>query len=134
MSVLLISLYMCLQCQLVSYPFSYGCSTSTSCQRTLHSVVCISSRNIWLVGKLLVKHFYCNFCLSSVDEDLTFRPNTRCAKMFSDHQAKSYFLEISVSAQLQNMFKKGEFSSLLSHRLNRVCIDDLCSRRELVYR
>ena len=51
--------------------------------------------------------------------------------MLSDHQAKSYFLESSVTTQLQNMFKKGEFSSLLSHRFNKVCIDDLCSRRGL---
>ena len=33
----------------------------------------------------LVKHFCCNLCLSSVDEDLTVCPKTCCAKILSDH-------------------------------------------------
>ena len=41
--------------------------------------------------------------------DQTVCPNTCCAKMLSDHQAKSYFLEISVTAQLQTCSRKVNF-------------------------
>ena len=64
-------------------------------------------KKILATGKSpVVKHFYCNFCMSPVHEHMTVCPNAACLNSLSDSKSKSFFLEISVIAQLKNMFQK----------------------------
>ena len=68
----------------------------------------------------LVKHFYCSYCLSPVHENMKTCPNTFCLRSLIENRSKSYFLEISVVQQLQNMFKVEGFEAMLGKRFSRL--------------
>ena len=65
----------------------------------------------------LVRHYYCNFCLTCVDKDAK---NAFCSKDFTDSNKKSYFIEVPIEQQLQRFFERDDFIGLLSKRFTRV--------------
>lgn len=67
----------------------------------------------------IVKHYYCSTCYSRVGPDVHQCPNRLCQINFTFSKSKSYFLEIPIEHQLQNLFKRSGFVNLLGHRFSR---------------
>ena len=66
-----------------------------------------------------IVHHYCAFCLSYVDKQATFCPNTACLKELSARHAKAYFIEIPIVQQLATFFSRSGFYSSIQHRFQR---------------
>ena len=69
----------------------------------------------------LVKHYYCSYCLTSLNCNATKTcTNEFCLRDLSKKTSKSYFLEIPVESQVQNLFKRENFVHQLSNRFTRI--------------
>lgn len=60
------------------------------------------------------RHYYCPFCKSSIDHLQLKCPNIACEKKLSNTD-RSYFIEVSILEQLQNMFRRPGFYNKLQH-------------------
>lgn len=67
----------------------------------------------------LVKHFYCVYCLTCVNEHDEICTNRFCGKNLKGAKSKSYFIEVSIDEQLGNFFKRPNFTELLKQRFKR---------------
>lgn len=69
----------------------------------------------------LVYHRYCSFCFTPITADQTTSrcPNTKCNRNLSEKGATSYFIEIPIVQQIQNLFLRPGFYNLLQHRFTR---------------
>ncbi|XP_070554078.1 uncharacterized protein [Ptychodera flava] len=67
----------------------------------------------------LIKHYYCSRCLTPVKSNQTICTNTFCLYDLTSLKSKSYFLEIPIESQLQNLFSRQSFVKLLKHRFTR---------------
>lgn len=61
------------------------------------------------LGDLVKRHYYCNFCLAEIDSDMHVCPNSGCLKDLTCKNAKGYFLELDVFAQVRNLFSQPDF-------------------------
>ena len=67
----------------------------------------------------LKKHFYCVSCLACVNEDANICVNQYCLKNLTSPKSKSYFIELPIKEQLQILFNRVNFTTLLLERFKR---------------
>ncbi|XP_062566984.1 uncharacterized protein LOC134229281 isoform X2 [Saccostrea cucullata] len=72
----------------------------------------------------LVRHYYCNYCLGYI-ENTTVQscPYEFCKSKFSVKNA-SYFIEMPLEHQIQNLFAQKDFYESLGHRFKRKSCDN----------
>lgn len=66
-----------------------------------------------------ILHYYCSFCLATVEAESKTCPNTACLKDLTVRGTKSYFVELPLVEQLQTFFKRPSFYSDIQYRFNR---------------
>ena len=65
-------------------------------------------------------HYYCPRCLLSLESgNVTQCPNNACMQVFNTACSPSYFLEIPIAQQIQNMFARKGFYNDLQYRFQR---------------
>ena len=65
-------------------------------------------------------HYYCPRCLLSLESgNVTQCPNNACMQVFNTTCTPSYFLEIPIAQQIQNMFARKGFDNDLQYRFQR---------------
>lgn len=68
----------------------------------------------------LVYHRYCSYCFLLVDErDTETCPNPLCLKDLTKSKSCSFFIEMPIVSQIQNLFAKSGFYENLTHRFRR---------------
>lgn len=70
----------------------------------------------------LKKHYFCVHCLTCVESNAQTCTNRLYEKEIRESKMKSYFLEVPVEYQLENIFKRPNFVNLITHRFTRTCI------------
>lgn len=66
------------------------------------------------------KHYYCKFCLTLVSDSSKTCTNALCLRDITKENSKGYFLEISVTEQLKNLFNREGFIDAIKHRFSQV--------------
>lgn len=67
----------------------------------------------------LVRHYYCVYCLTCVNEQDEVCTNRFCGRSLKGAKSKSHFIEVSIHEQLSNFFKRPNFTKLLQQRFSR---------------
>ena len=71
----------------------------------------------------LIKHYYCCQCFASISSESTACSNEFCNASFTNKK-KSYFIEMSVTNQIRNLFARDGFYQKLQHRFKRKKINE----------
>lgn len=66
------------------------------------------------------KHYYCKLCLTLVSDSAKTCANGLCLRDITKENSKGYFLEISVTGQLKNLFNRGGFVDAIKHIFSKI--------------
>lgn len=66
------------------------------------------------------KHYFCKFCLTLVSDSAKTCANGLCLRDITKENSKGYFLEISVTEQLKNLFNREGFVDAIKHRFSKI--------------